>query len=355
MAIVVNELRLSLVWSKAFAKDANLPTLADPNEYQRAFESARQSGTTASPWLLPWIEGYPQRFWQFYLKGAAPSNFQQVAAAEARSFFVPLRIRPFCHVTARDGTSATLEGYCYPYTTAVIGIVRLRPNPPLPLSDLVDAAVAARHADYNLRWHDTTLPATHGTLQSLADKVVGRLHALAGIDVNAIGVPLPPPITTATVINAKGDERDEVVLRALHGLSWLRTTWKQDKLVEEMPDPAELSGIAIGKGRAIWRPVCFSPPQARGRVVSLGCYHRNLTLAAMQASALAALVGRADDIFADPKGRLISIPPADVARAVELLDKLGGSDFFTYRSWTAQKQVSFYKDRVERVRQKLGL
>ena len=124
-----------------------------------------------------------------------------------------------------------------------------------------------------------------------------------------------------------------------------------------MPDPGVVSGIAIGKGRAIWRPIHFSPQQATGRMVSLGCYHRNLALAAMQTAGLAALVGRADDIFADPKGRLISISPAEVAGAVKLLDKLGnaGSDYFTYRSWTAQYQVSFYKDRVQRVRQKLGL
>lgn len=373
MPILVHELRLSLVWNKVFAMDANLPSLADPHQYRSAFDIARASTTPVAPWLLPWIGGYPQHFWQFYLKAAAPSNFQEVSTADARSFFVPLRIPPFCQVGARDGTTATLEGYCYPHSTAVVGTVRLRPKAPMPLFELVDAAVAARNADYNLRWHDASLEETHGTLQSLADKVIARIHSQAGIDAKAIGVPLPPPITTAAVIHAEGTENDDVVLRALHGFSWLRSTWKTGKLVEEMPDPEVVSGIAIGKGRAIWLPIHFSLSQEKGRTVSLGCYHRNLTLAAMQAGALAALVGRADDIFADPNGRLISISPAEVQRGIELLEKFGsggmgstgaggvqpfgssGNDYFTYRSWTSRYQVSFYKDRMQRVRQKLGL
>ena len=106
MPILVRELRLSLVWSKVFAGDANLPSLADPNAYQSAFEGARQSGTVPHPWLIPWIGGYPQHFWQFYLKAAAPGNFQEVKASDARSFFVPLRIPPFCRVAARNGTTA---------------------------------------------------------------------------------------------------------------------------------------------------------------------------------------------------------------------------------------------------------
>jgi len=239
---------------------------------------------------------------------------------------------------------------------AVVATVRIRPAQPVPLDDMVEAAVTARNADYNLRWHDPAVPAVHGALQSLANKVVLRVHAQAGIDANAVGVPLPPPITTATIIDAEGDDQEEVLLRALHGLCWLRSMWKgpNNKLTEKLPDPASQSGIAIAKGRAIWQPGNFSSPPVKGRQVSLGCYHRNLTMAAMQTGALAALVGRADDILGDPNGRLISIAPKEVSRAIDLLDEFAGSDFFTYRSWTAQYQVSFYRERIQRVRQKLG-
>lgn len=357
MPILVNELRISLLWTKVFAGDANMPSLADPQEYQSAFTAARLPGPAAAgPWLLPWIAGYPQRFWQYYLKRPAPGNFQEISVSDARSWFVPLRILPFSFLNARDGTTATLEGYCHPHSAAVIGTLRLRPAAGLPLYDAVDAAIAARNADYNLQWKDASIPETHGVLDNLADKVIQRVHKQAGIDSDAIGVPLPPPITTATVIDAQGDEQEDLVLRALHGLSWLRSTWKRSKLVEEMPDPDHQSGIAIGKGRAIWLPERFCPSQPKGRKVSLGCYHRNLTMAAMQTAALAALVGRADDIFGDPKGRLIAISPMEVKRAIERLDQIGsgGSDYFTYRSWTTQYQISFYKDRIDRVRQKLG-
>ena len=113
------------------------------------------------------------------MQPVAPTNFQSVSVADARDYFVPLRLPPCANnAVTRDGTIATLEGFCFPYNVGVLATVHVRPPKPLPLADMVDAAIAARNADFQLTWKDNQ-PATHGALQSLADKIVERVHAIA--------------------------------------------------------------------------------------------------------------------------------------------------------------------------------
>jgi len=357
MPITVSELRLSMVWNKVFAKDSNLPSLSDPAVYRTAFREAAAGGPDAA-WLTPWIAEHPQHFWQYYLSPVTDTSFQKVEAADARSYFVPLRVAPFAHARARDGMEATLEGFCYPQSTAVVATVRLRPASPLTMPELVNAAVNARTADYNLSWVDPNRPATHGALQSLADKVLGYLHELVGIDATAVGLPLPPPITLATVIDAEGEDHDGVLEQSLMALCSLRAGWQKAKLAFESEGPAQSWGDrlgAIGKGRSIWLPNQFSAVQTKGRKTALGCYHRNVTLASMQTAALLSLVGRADEILMDPNGHLISISPGEVEQAIKILGLLERGEETTYRCWSMLHQTSFYTANIQRVSAKLGV
>lgn len=387
MAIFVNELRLSLVWNKVFLKDTNLPHLADPDQYKDAFEKAH---TVEEPWMLPWITGHRQHFWQYYLQPVEPSNFQDLSAVNARAFFVPLRLPACAQVIARDGTVATIEGFCFPHSVGIVATIHVRPPHPLPLLQMVDAAVAARNADFQLVWKNKT-PATHGALQGLADKMVERVHDLALTDAAAVGRPLPFPITVATVIDAdmqtsapstvpvappetsaansaavsgatiscRGETfDDESFGHALNALCLLQPGWKKRKFDGGLPDfadPALPQLLAIERGRAIWLPHRFSAAEAKGRKTALGCYHRNLTLASLQTAALTALIGRADEVLADAKGKLLSLQPKEVARAIDLLGKLKGGDYSTYRSWSLRHQIGFHDERIARVSKKLGL
>jgi hypothetical protein len=202
MAIRVKEMRLSLIWKKVFFKDTNLPLLADRERYQAAFEKASSAGAEG-PWWLPWFSDHRQHFWEYYLQPVAPANFRGISAADARNYFVPLRIPPCVkEVMAPDRTIATLEGFCFPHSVAVLATVYVRPLQPLPLADMVDAVITARNADFQLTWKDGQ-PATHGQLQSLADKLVERIHTVALADPSAPGKALPFPITVATVIDAE--------------------------------------------------------------------------------------------------------------------------------------------------------
>lgn len=395
MAVLVKELRLSLIWNKSFYKDTNLPRLADLERYKEAFEKARQSNGVSGPWWLPWIGDHRQHFWQFYLQPVAPANFEAVSAPDARAYFVPLRLPPSAQAVARDGTVATLEGFCYPHSVGVLATIYVRPPEPLPLAQMVDATITARNADFQFVWKDKT-PATHGALQSLADKIVERVHALALDNPSAVGKPLPFPITIATVIDAEitadppaasvatstttpsgssqppeaanknlkpagatgAEVTSEVMLgRALNALCALTQGWRSEKF-EGFPDsldPQRDQVAGIARGRASWLRRHFSDVEVKGRKTALGCYHRNLALATLQTSALTALLTRANDVLDDPKGRLLLLQRDDVVRAIDLLHKLESGDFSTYRTWALQHQIGFYADRLTKLSQKLGI
>jgi hypothetical protein len=345
-----------MVWTKVFYQDYNLPILADPEQYIQAFDQARLAKSPS--WLLPWLPGHAQHFWQYYLKQAAPDNFEHITSTNARAFFVPLRIPPTAEVVARDGTQATLEGFCFPYSAAVAATIRLRPRQPLSFADTAALAIAARNADYNLTWKDKS-PATHGTLQSLADKIVSRVHSLARIPLDAVGTPLSNPITIATVIDADGEDNTDPAIfgNMLRALLALRSDWQTVEFKTSdtsAADPHERQLLPEDRGRAVWIPKNFSAALKKGRRTTNGCYHRNLTLAAMQTAALTALIVRAQEVLADPKRMLLEISPGDVSQAVTLLNDLSKGEQTTYRSWSLAHQIGFHADDINGVAAQLG-
>lgn len=394
MAIRIKEMRLSLIWKKVFFKDTNLPLLADQQRYKAAFEKA-SSPAGPDPWLLPWFGDHRQHFWEYYLQPVAPTNFRSISAADARNYFVPLRISPCVKkIIAPDGTIATLEGFCFPHSVAVLGTVYMRPPQSLPLADMVDTAIIARHADFQLTWKDDQ-PAIHGQLQSLADKIVERVHAVALSDPSATGKALPFPITVATVIDAEvipepaqatatapapptttaaagtaqpvraaspagtntAISDGEMLARALTALCNMDSGWKgtgTSGSKEELdPEKRDGQGLLIERGRAFWLRKHFSDVEKKGRQTACGCYHRNISLATMQVSALAAVVTRASEVLGD-KGKLLRLQRADVVRAIKLLNLLRGNTFSTYQSWVVQNHVGFYADQIEQLTQQLG-
>lgn len=358
MSILVNELRLSLVWNKAFFRDSYLPYLSDPERYRSGFESARQG---AGSWLLPWQSDKAQHFWQYYLGPAAPGDFHSVTPQNAREYFVPLRAPAWAQAKARSGVMAVFEGFCFPHSVGVVITLYIRPESPLPIDQMVDTAITARFADFNLTWKDSE-PPTHGALVSLADKIVDRLHAKALDGQTPRGKPLKDPITVATIIDATGvwnASKDASVGlgRALNALCLLKPSWKELAFANGLGDnvaPTADALHAIERGRVIWLPAHFSEFLAKGRRTSLGCYHRNLTLASTQTWGLTALIGRADEVLADPKGRLLNIQHRDVAQAISLLDNLDRGSFETYQTWSVKHQISFNLERINRVRAAIG-
>jgi hypothetical protein len=359
MPVLVKEMRLSLLWKKAFPGDTYLPYLSDPDRYSQEFEKA---GKGTGKWLLPWAPKKYQRFWSYYLLRKEPGDFHSITSQAARDYFVPLRAPACAQAKARSGAIASLEGYCSPHSVGAVVNLYLRPDKPLPMDQMVDAALAARYADYNLAWKDGSA-AIHGALESLADKIIDRLHEELFGGAKLLGKPLRDPVTVATIIDATGTsqkpENGVGLGRALNSLCLFKLGWRDlpretGFLADDM-GPMDEQIHHIANGRANWIPKHFSENELKGRQTSLGCYHRNITLASLQVMSLTALVGRADEVLATPKGTLLKIPRRDVVKAIELLNDFDRGDQQTYMSGHLAHQISFNRDRIDRVSKLIGV
>lgn len=368
MAIEVKELRLSLVWKKYFSEDLLMPFISDSSRYKQEFKSARSK---SSIWSLPWREEGYQHFWQYYLNLAKIGDFSKFQAEQAWNFLVPLRAPTWAKITPVGDACVSMEGYCFPHSVGAIATIYIRPEPPLPLDQMVGRVIEMRNYQYNLLWRDDQSEA-HGSLDSLADRLIDRLHRLVLNDTPR-GRPLSGPISIATVIDAAGAQAEPSrgkkgvpVDRAMFGLCNLKPNWERGKITgmidsingpyQPDDDPSVERLFGLEHGRAIWLPDYFTdaldydierehPPRAR----RLGCYHRNLTMATLQTQSLTGLATRAYDFL--PDRRISARISKPVKTAVKLLRDLYAGSLNTYRTWSLRYQISFN----EKIIQDVGL
>jgi hypothetical protein len=351
MSIQIHELRLSYAWLKSFARDTLLPSLASSDRYKEEFELAKQE---KGDWLLPWRPGERQHFWQYYLGTALIGDLASVDAERAWRCLMPLRAPSTTRISTGDGARITLEGYAFPHSVGVLGSVFICPAQPVSFDDIVEQAVATASTHYNIAWKGTTGPETHGTLASLADLLIDQLHGKL-LGQTPHGKPLKGPITTATVIDASidgtnGEPGDGAIVdRALDRLCRLDTSGSPDPSAAATHDlAAHERMVTVERGRAVWVPKRFSSSAPKTpRFRALGCYHRNLSLAALQAHSLTSLLRRADDFLPSEP-----IPPRlirPVKSALVLLDALYHGIHTTYRSLMLQSQLENHLELMERV------
>jgi len=356
MPILINELRLSLVWIHAYAKDKLLPYLAHKNRYTVEFAQAK-AGTGA--WMLPWEAGQRQHFWEYYLYTAEIGGLDDVDAERAWQHLIPLRTATLARVTTPEGLRVTLEGYGFPHSVGVVATVLVQPAPPMSPLETVDRFVSARSADYDVKWKDGGEP-THGSLDNLAEALMDRLHQKL-LGQSTSGLSVSSPISVATVIDASGVQQaasqDKAeVTRALAGLCRLHLGWKTAPVKQEDLIKDDENGDLFyqeERGRAIWMPRYFSGVTEKIRRRALGCYHRNQAFAALQTRSLLTLVRRAGEILSnkEPIPILISQP---VGSAVRLLNDLYLGERVTYRSRFLINQIEHNIKRVVSVGQLLG-
>jgi len=358
MSILVNELRLSLVWMKAFAKDELMPYLEDRDRYEEEFTGAKSGH---GEWLLPWQREELQHFWQYYLNTAETGDLENVEAERAWDYLMPLRAPNWARIVTQQGLRLTLEGYCFPHSVGVVATAFINPVSPLPLNKMVDMAVKVRRADYAVAWPDGGDP-THGSLDNLADALIGRLHQkVLGQDPR--GRPLSEPLTIATVIDAAGvwNAKTNLVPQiesALSGLCRLQPGWRKAS-----PKPG---GVALWRGeaatgdclyllergRAIWMPKHFVETEPKIKRRALGCFHRNQALAALQTRSLTTLVRRAYEFLpAGPISFQLSNP---VKRAIHVLKDLYLGEKTTYHTGSLRHQISYNMEMIEQVGQAVG-
>lgn len=357
MPIMINELRVSLVWIKSFGKDALLPKYSDKSLYMHEFNNAKMN---KSEWLLPWQPNEWQHFWQFYLN-AENISLDDVDFDRAWRHLMPLRAPAMAQIITPEGLRISLEGFCFPHSVGVLATAFICPQDPLLLLDMVKKSVEIRNTDYDVVWRDDNT-VTHGSLDTLAARLIDKLHEKV-MDNAPIGIPLSDPLTIATVIDASGTQSNDnlatsdELLRALFGLCTLKIGWEnafdmwtgnQGHAFPEMD-----KFLSIERGRAIWLPEHFTEATSRIRRRTLGCYHRNQALAALQARSLTSLIRRADEFLPNDPIAITIIQPVRVA--VKILNKLHVGDRSTYQSWSLRTQIGHYLDMLERVNQVIGI
>lgn len=330
-----------------------------PTGYAAAFQAALDGAPgadDAEEVSLPWRRGSGSRnyFWKFYLE----SSPDGVSAQEARRRFVPLRrslappavLRPVpeprLEAVKLRPTELRLEAFYYPHAVATTTTVRLSGE--ASLEEAVDALNTVRSARFRLS----------GSGGGAAADVPGRkLEEIADLRLAELveeltGAPLPPgrlahPFSVVTVlqgqgvpVNAKAGD-DPMLQRALNGLVTGLKDWKlipapplEECQIELRPSPASHLLYGRDRARAVWFP---APMVDRDRRSTLGCYHRNLTMASLQTASLLALAGMAAAHLASPAGLPAAlVDPA--RRAADILGRLYGGKG-TYRSASVAKQI----------------
>jgi len=355
MSITIHDVRVTLVWTERLpGLPVDQPSIAAPltslgpmTSYISLFNKVR-SGSGGGLLSVPWERPVGHNFWTYYLQGVAPG---EVAAAEAWKAIVPFRHPLNLRAVGTGGNALTLEGFWYPHGLALAASTRLTSS-----SSLADTVVAlqdiSRYAPITITLEGgTTSTVPQGSFAATALTILRE--AGLGLAANP-GMRSPTPFSITTVVQASGCDSQAPLTkggelnRALEGLVSWRRTWPTDTLT---PLSKALVGIrassppghvmlAGDRGRVVWFPASFEPSPGQSRR-SLGCYHRNLVLTSLHIESLCDLVSATTQQI--DQGLWAQLPLACQERARQaagILGRLYGGTTNTYRSGSAQRQIS---------------
>ena len=182
------------------------------------------------------------------------------------------------------------EAFIYPHATVLIATIYLQGAD--SLENAVNELIRVRHEYATISWPEVAASRPQ-TLESAATEIVRRAE-MNRLKADYINTRLEGPFVVSAVLDATGKPLDPFpddvsTLQVLRGLATLSRDW-----MEKNPGPLEpavverrfLDGFiyAVPSGRTVWYPAraLASGPRERG----IGCYSRNLTMLAMQMTAL---------------------------------------------------------------------
>ncbi len=314
---IVKELRISLVWAQA------LPPEAADTWYERWWPAdhieyiRRVSEGTDREFSLPWSgEGdASSHFWNYYLE-TGPKGLPGIKAREAWKHLVPLRLaKPVMRIKKLQEASGqgrmAMEGYVYPYGAGVVATIYLD----LAREKSLPAAVTFAIQAFRGFWKpDGARP---DTLQNLASVAMERLRKIILQKDDYRWDRLSNPYTVTTFIDVEGAAASPVEDGGMihHALEGLCLWGSPDDWAKLRPEPLlgnsfplnsdefhvrdrmGSSVYGVGRGRVVWFPELFDRalaakkhPQEKHRKYWLGRYHRNLSMASLQAGGLISLL-----------------------------------------------------------------
>ena len=415
MAVDINDLRLSLIWTKP-----SLALLAEPApvgaplaalgrrfSYEALFKTILESqfgvnsaqnlplhllvgATTPLPILgPPWPKPTGQLFWQRYIN---TGSLNSVSGGQAWRSLIPLRVKFPCRVETPVwvadspkplSLSVIFEAFFYPHGVALVANAVCRAVPsasttqsePFALDDAVDFAFNIKRGKFKVKWEgeaglfsavqwngeaDSKL-----TLNEIAEKGLSALSVAAFGKSSASGsASILDPFTIFTVVKGSGiypaTPVDNVVHRALDAVTRWSDTWRLDSLVpldkmiiEIKTSPAGHVLYGRKRGRAVWFPGSFVMTNNK---YPLACYHRNLMFVSLQVESLSGLAALTAELIKNKQPLSASL--SDCARqAVGSLGRIYGGIPKSYRSMSPRIQIeqNQYTDAINVVRKFLGV
>lgn len=358
MATQFGNFKVSFIWvetipaiaTQQLGDKAPWGFLGMPGQFAKKFGELKAGGS--SPELeLPWQKPQGHHFWKYYFAGRHAGD---IAGNDAWKSRVPLRNKTAAKFAMEppkpedpQGAKVTFEVFYTPQGLGLVANAYYKGEDRLA-QDIVQLAHGVR---YRYRFRRDAERAGGGmSLESAADHALATARKQAFGDAEAFSG-RNQPFTIATFVHGQTDMPDVAEGSAVHRVLEALTGWNQDW--PKMPlDHASLASARLAihrqskddivyaraNGRAIWLPREFSKPHPADPP-RLSCYHRNLTLASLQAMSL----GECVDLVAGRHQRGERVPPLLLQRAREaayVLDRLGtGDPKATYRTMSVDAQI----------------
>lgn len=368
-----SDLRISFIWTETFFDLLSHPQpphapfnfLGRESTYRPFFEEALNSKTGKSGLTTPWHQPAGRSFWKFYLENRNPD---QINGHQSFQALVPLRGQvPVTIKAAWFPGTIFPEVFFYPHGTALIITARYTHTVTLP--DAIDIGFKVRREDqFDVQWkNDGT--SEHVSLDTLAEKCLAVLRALALGSEAGSGVHPFEPFSILTVVRGEGVDPGVPLAQGsdLHRMLEAVTAWDRDAQSYQLPEltdanvnlklKSQLPGHVLyghRRGRAIWFPHRFLQPTLPRR--PLACYHRNLVATSAQVESLSQFASATAE--KSRNGTIAPIVRDYAKRAVIMLGLLyGGVRDKTYRTWSSRAQIEqngFVAD-INYIRQDRGL
>lgn len=375
----VEDIRLSFIWVETLTgllaspgrDGASLSFVGSGAGYAAAFDTLLGGGALPEGLEPPWRNLKAQRFWRGYLSRDAG---KPLTGARLRRNLVPFRLKlphtleaAWQPAAGQAPPQLTLEGFLYPFGIALV--VTAQSQGSLTLDETVDLAHRIkRNGRYTIS--GPGLQKADLPLYAAADRLLAVLRRKAlGPDASPGANFDQDPFSVVTILRASGRDAAAVPLaggevhRALNALSHWPPNYQQAKLASlekarRVTDSAMASSCVLyttRRGQAVWCPDRFGG--APGTQHSLSCYHRNLTLAALQVESLCGLTSAAAEVVRSQGAAGLPSAFRDCATfAAGILGTLyGGARGATYCSSSISRHIEL-NDRagdIELVRREL--
>lgn len=352
IAHAIQRTRLSFIWTRTFfdffdgQNVKNLPFgfFATTSGYKEKYDELRNVVVDANGLSLPWNinESGKNYFWAHYLQG---KQRQDLALNDAwDTYKIPFRKQVETQHESPTVLLIRAEGFFYRHGVAVLITIDLGECG--SLDKWTAQALQVRRG----KFFTTGGEEKKNSLQEIADNISDALCKSALGENKTKGLEFDgDPFSLVTVIDGVEDyikeplEQGGEIHKSLEKLATWNDLWPsgenpklEEKRFSNVKYKIENHCIYAGRhGRVIWFPHRFSLQP--GKRHSLGCYHRNLTLASLQTASLGAFISHAAN--ESKKGNPLSQYLKNWARsAIGILDDFNTGEK-TYRTWSTKDQI----------------